>query len=156
MSHNVKVTGVAINDIDCLIRAVNEVSREKGIPMILHERKQQVGWQGRLSPKVYPYVLSIAGCPFEIAFEEENGTYTPLFDQHGGYISKVLGRSPESKSISEDGTYESVRSAADDIGQLLQAYTVVRLEQEVMMKGLQSYREVCKDTGQIRLTVTGY
>lgn len=96
MSHDVKVTGVKITDINDLQAALNEMNRRQGAARLsLVENGTYRAYYEHQSKKC-PYVIDIEGCKYNIALDrekDENGVeyYTPVIDTWANIIQKALG-----------------------------------------------------------------
>jgi hypothetical protein len=96
MSHDVKVTGVKITDINDLRSALAQLSQRQGAaPLSLTENGTYRAYYASQSRQC-PYVIDIEGCKYNIALDketDENGLdyYVPVIDTWDGIIQKALG-----------------------------------------------------------------
>ena len=126
ISHTTRVKAVKVTDIDALRAAVDTLARERNVKITLEENTGARLWS--TEPK-FPYVVKVKDCRFDVGFERgEDGSYTPVFDAHGGYLAQFVGggqklaKTPEEQMLS-------------NIGGLMQAYTREVLTRTAQMQG---------------------
>lgn len=107
MSHTTRVKAVKVLDLNALEAATANFARERGVNISFERNAPVRLWS--TTPKV-DAVIKVPGTWFDLGFErQDDGSYTPIFDAHGGYLAKVLGggrelaKTPEEQMLSNIG-----------------------------------------------------
>lgn len=120
MSHTTRVKAVKVLDLNALEAAVQNFARERKVNISFERNAPVRLWS--TTPKV-DAVVKVPGTRFDLGFErQEDGSYTPVFDAHGGYLAAVLGGGRELAKTPEE-------HMLSQIGGIMQAYT-----REVLMR----------------------
>lgn len=126
ISHTTRVKAVKVKDIDALRAAVETLARERNINIRLEENAGARLWS--TEPKC-AFVVKVPDCRFDLGFErQEDGSYAPMFDAHGGYLAKFLGGGRELAKTPEE-------QMLSNIGGIMQAYTREVLTRTAQMQG---------------------
>lgn len=143
MSHTTKVKAVKVKDVDALEAAVQALARERGINITLERNTGARLWS--TSPKC-DLVIKVPECRFDLGFEKQSdGSYTPMFDAHGGYLMKYLGGGQAIAKTPEEHTLAN-------IGGIMQAYSREVLTRAAQMQGAMVNSTITED-GSIVLQV---
>ena len=90
MSHTTTIKCVAINDIEALKMAVNEI-RAGGVDCELVEDARPRMYYSEQGPKC-PYVLKLKGGSYDVGFQQQaDGSYAAVLDTFGGHVQKQVG-----------------------------------------------------------------
>lgn len=126
MSHTTRVRAVKVKDLNALEAAVQTLARERNIDIRFERDTGARLWS--TSPKCAA-VVKVPGCRFDLGFEQqEDGSYAPVFDAHGGYLAKFLGGGQSIAKTPEEMTLSN-------IGGIMQAYTREVLTRTAQMQG---------------------
>lgn len=110
MSHTTTIKSLAIKDTRAIVKAVEELRAQGVNCQLLTNAVPRLYYQnqhGRCD-----YVVNLPGCRFDVGLDlQSDGSYAPVFDEHGGLVSKHLG---VGKSNGRD--------AKAHIGKFIQAY----------------------------------
>lgn len=149
MSHNVKIEGVQIADLDALQDAINEL-QSQGIPINL-ERTADSFRTYRGQENQCDAAIMLSGANHDIGLrKKEDGTYDIVFDPYSE------GRQGIGSFLGVPGANTGYGgNARASIGKLLQAYAVCKVEREAAMQGYMTTRDVNAENGAISVSVEG-
>jgi hypothetical protein len=145
MSHITTIKSVGIRDEAAIVAAVDAL-RARGVKVSLkRDQKPRMYFNGT-SPKC-EYVLHCEGGNYDVGLQKQkDGTFAPVFDEHGRYVGNVLGASGGIPTKDED-------RAQHQIGQFLQAYSVEAAKNAATAQGyIVEGTEIDAD-GNVHLTI---
>jgi len=121
MSHTTRINTVRITSMAAAQEAVVKLNDEKGLNLSFQEGGSVQLWG---HTKKCAFTINVPGCQFNLGFEaHDDGTYTPVFDAHGGWLAqhigggKELAKTPQERTMANIGGFlqQYGRSAALEV-----------------------------------------
>lgn len=151
MSHDVKVTGVKITNIEDLRAALAQLNQRPGFARLNLVEKGTYRAYYESQKKQCPYIIDIEGCSYNVGLtqeKDENGNdyYVPIIDTYGDYIKRAIcNQKGENKSF-----YTTPLGPLDLVMQEYSAQAAIRGAQE---KGYMVLDRVLDEKGVLTLIV---
>lgn len=130
MSHTTRVSNVKITDIAAAKAAVETLNRDHNLGLTFTQPAQVRLWS---EERAVAFAIGVPGTRFNVGFEgNEQDGYSPIFDAHGGELSRVIGggqhlaKTVEERNLSNIGKFmhaygvEAVRNVAQTAGAMMQ------------------------------------
>lgn len=165
MSHNVKITGIKITDLDALDSAIAEL-RAEGIgirlergPLASRSLTFRTYRAGSLNDDRAHHVIRLDNCKYDIGLiRQPSGHYLPVYDNALG-ISVACpiaapggGNNYNMRAITDAGEV-ALAARGIGIGKLMQRYSTRLAEMEAKRRGYTS-RRVPGENGALHLEIT--
>jgi hypothetical protein len=146
MSHTTTIKAIKIQSITALRMAVEDLNARGTTCTLVENAKPRAYFEDQQGMGIAPYVLKLQGASYDIGFYlNEDGSYEARTDFFGGDIEKMLGAKAGDASRAEQAR----------MGKLYQLYGVAAATEAARRKGHMVRRIENKETGEIKLEVTG-
>ena len=144
MSHTTTVKSIKVTDLAVLERAVTRLAQQKGVDLRFERDSQCRLW---FNSPVMPAVVKVPGCKFDVGFKaNEDGTYSPQFDAHGGWLYPYTGGGAEIAETSDEKKLSM-------IGGLMQAYAIEAVNNVAGNSNAMVQENWNSDTGEMVMLV---